>query len=58
MADQPLEGVTIDLNTMHKTKDKKVQPVHDSTVVPHKVEGRGNWQEHAAARHPPNKDQL
>jgi hypothetical protein len=39
MADRPLEGVTMDLNTMHKTKDKKVQLVHDLTVVPHKVEG-------------------
>jgi hypothetical protein len=42
---------------MHKTKDKKVQPVHDSTVVPHRVEGRNDWRERAAARHPPNKDQ-
>jgi hypothetical protein len=32
----------MDLNTMHKTKDKKVQLVHNSTVVPHKVEGQGN----------------
>jgi hypothetical protein len=39
MADWLLEGVTMDLNTMHKTKDKKVQLVHDLIVVPHKVEG-------------------
>jgi hypothetical protein len=58
MADRPPEGVTMDLNTMHKTKDKKVQPVHDLTVVPHKVEGRGDWWERAAARHPPDEDQL
>jgi transposase InsO family protein len=55
--DRPPEGVTMELNTMHKTKDKKVQPVHDSTVVPHKVEGRNDWRERAAARHPPNEDQ-
>jgi hypothetical protein len=39
IADRPPEGVTIDLNTMHKTKDKKVQLVHNLTVVLHKVEG-------------------
>jgi hypothetical protein len=31
---------TIDLNTMYKMKEKKVQLVHNSTVVPYKVEGR------------------
>jgi hypothetical protein len=55
--DRPPEGATMELNTMHKTKDKKVQPVHDSTVVPHRVEGRNDWRERAAARHPPNEDQ-
>jgi hypothetical protein len=48
---------TIDLNTMYKTKEKKVQPVHNSTVVPHKVEGRKDWRERAKVRHQPNKDQ-
>jgi hypothetical protein len=48
---------TIDLNTMYKTKEKKVQPVHNSTVVPHKVEGRKDWRERAKVRHQPNEDQ-
>jgi hypothetical protein len=42
---------TMDLNTMYKMKEKKVQPVHNSTVVPHKVEGRKDWRERAKVRH-------
>jgi hypothetical protein len=51
-------GSTMDLNTMYKTKERKVQPIHDSTVVPHKVEGREDWRERAGVRYQPNKDQT
>ena len=54
--DPPL-GPILDLNTMYKTKAKKVQPVHDSSVTPHKVEGRNDWQDRAETRQPPNPDQ-
>jgi hypothetical protein len=42
---------------MHKTKDKKIQPVSDSSVTPHAVEGRADWQERARSRQTPNSDQ-
>jgi hypothetical protein len=42
---------TIDLNTMYKTKEKKVQLVHNLTVVPYKVEGWKDWRERAKVRH-------
>jgi hypothetical protein len=50
-------GVNFELATMYKTKDKKVLPVHDSSVIPHAVEGRLDWQERARTRQPPNTDQ-
>lgn len=50
-------GVHFEVATMYKSKDKKVQPVHDSTVVPHAVEGRLDWQDRARKRQPPNLDQ-
>jgi hypothetical protein len=42
---------------MHKTKDKKVQPVSKSDFTPHAVEGRMDWQVRAAERQKPNTDQ-
>ena len=54
----PLRGPILDLNTMYKTKEKKVQPIHNSSVTPHKVEGRDDWQDRAGMRQPPNPDQT
>ncbi|KAF1828249.1 hypothetical protein BDW02DRAFT_512796, partial [Decorospora gaudefroyi] len=49
--------VAFELATMYKSKDKKVQPVANSLVRPHAVEGRLDWQERARERQPPNPDQ-
>jgi hypothetical protein len=50
-------AIGLELNTMHKTKDKKVLPVSDSLHAPHPVEGRQDWRERAQARQPANSDQ-
>jgi hypothetical protein len=50
-------AIGFEVATMYKTKDKKVQPVHDSTVKPHAVEGRLDWQMRARARQPANNNQ-
>jgi hypothetical protein len=49
-------AIGFQVSTVYKTKDKKVQLVHDSKAKPHAVEGRLDWQERAKVRQPPNKD--
>jgi hypothetical protein len=51
------DGVLFQVNTMYKSKDKKVLPVADSSVRPDAVEGRSDWKERAQQRQPPNPDQ-
>ncbi|KAF1944981.1 hypothetical protein EJ02DRAFT_339632 [Clathrospora elynae] len=50
-------GRYLQVNTMYKSKDKKVQPVADSSVRPDAVKGRPDWKERAQERQPPNPDQ-
>jgi hypothetical protein len=50
------EGIGFEVATMYKTKDKKVQPVHNSDVRPQGIEGRSDWKERALkARSPTDK---
>jgi hypothetical protein len=52
-----LGGIGLEVSTMHKAKDKKVQPVSNSAFTPHAVEGRTDWKKRAQERRPPNTDQ-
>ena len=49
-------GLQFEVNTLYKTKDKKVQPISDSQIKPDKVEGRPDWKSRAASQQKPNKD--
>jgi hypothetical protein len=49
-------SLTFQVNTMYKRKDKKVNPVDSSSIIPDPIGGRADWKERAKAKQRRNSD--
>jgi hypothetical protein len=54
--DPQSNNMKLQVNTMHKRKAQKVQPVDDSGQKPREIEGRIDWKERAKEKQMPNVD--